>query len=146
MASGFIVLRDGRCLAVRGPIYDAVLRSIAAVMDATTSLHSWLVAQVPQEDDAELGHAFVRASDGTIISRHIDTRGLTESNRQMFDRAARLAIPTVGPHSEAADVASALKRLCDMLHMSDEGRPPLELSDWTVEAPACNDRVGPDWP
>jgi hypothetical protein len=145
MASGFVILSDGRCLAVRSAIHDAVLRAITSAIQPETSLSSWLGTQVPDEGDADLGYAFVRASDGTTITRLLDTRGLTEANRRSFERAARTAAPMSGAYAPEGDVESALNRLRLMLDMRDQGRPPLELSDWTVEASPCEMRLGPGW-
>ena len=53
MASGFIILRDGRCLSVTHAAHDAVLHSIAAAMQDATPLHAWLLTQIPVEMDVE---------------------------------------------------------------------------------------------
>lgn len=73
-------------------------------------------------------------------------RGLTDLNRRLFELAAREAKPIAGPYAPVEDVARALKRLREMLDRCDEGRPPLELSDWTIEAPLYEKRIGPGWP
>ena len=146
MASGFIILRDGRCLALRHAVHDAVLRSIAAGLDSATPFQDWLAGQVPHGDDAELGHAFVRVKDGSQVTRELDIRGLTASNQSLFERAARDATPTAGPYAPIEDVKSALQRLRKMLDSCDEGRPVVELSDWTVVAPPCETQIGPGWP
>ena len=145
MASGFIILRDGRCLSLRHAVHDAVLRSIATGLDSATAFQQWLAAQVPGATDADLGHAFVRAADGAHVSRELDTRSLTAPNQKLFERAAREAKPIPGPFAPAEDVDRGLQRLRKMLDSCDAGRPALELSDWTVEAPPCQTRVGPGW-
>ena len=144
MASGFIILRDGRCLSVRHAIHDSVLRSIASVLIGAP-LGEWLGKQVPIDTDVELGYAFVRAANGEHVSRELDTRALTESNQELFKRAAREARPIAEAYAPLADVESALNRLRKMLDLCDEGRPPLELSDWTAQAPPCEKRTGPGW-
>jgi hypothetical protein len=145
MASGCIILRDGRCLSVRQAVHDAVLRSIATVVDAKTDFHAWLARQVPIETDVELGHAFVRAEDGSHVTRELDIRGLTARNQRVFERAVREAKPIEGPFAPTEDVDWALQRLRTMLDSCDEGRPALELSDSTVEMPRCETRIGPGW-
>ena len=127
MASGFLILRDGRCLAVRHRLHDAVLRSIAAVMDDASALREWLSTQVPREDDVDLGYAFVRASNNEHVTRELDTRALTEPNRRLFERAAVHAEPIAGPYAPVDAVAFALNRLREMLRLCDEGQPPLTL-------------------
>src|SRR5262245_12579436 len=102
MASGFLILKDGRCLAVRHKLHDAVLRSLAAAMD-DSPLRAWLTTQVPREDDTELGFAFVRATNGEQVSRELDTRALTEPNRRLLERAAAQAEPIAGPYAPGED-------------------------------------------
>src|SRR6476660_9170691 len=81
VASGFIVLRDGRCLAVRSRLHDSVVRSIARAIPIGDPLREWLTKQAPGHQDAELGHAFVRTGDAVHVSRLIDTRGMTPETR-----------------------------------------------------------------
>jgi len=145
MASGFVVLRDGRCLSVVQPIHDAVLRSIVESLPDASPFRAWLGTQVPMEDDIELGYAFVRAADGEHVSRTLDTRALTETNRKLFEDGARSALPIESAHASAEYVSRALGRLRAMLDLCDQGSPPLELSDWRVEAPPCDQKIGPGW-
>lgn len=145
MASGFIILRDGRCLSVRHAIHDGVLWSIAAAIDDANPLGAWLTTQVPKDGDIDAGYVFIRAGNGERVSRVLDIRALTESNRSLFELAAFKAEPIAGPRAPAEDVAFALNRLREMLRLCDEGRHPLELSDWTIEAPPCEKRIGPGW-
>ena len=146
MASGFIVLRDGRCFAVHQPLHDAVVRSLLQGMAGDDPLRDWLVTQVPSEGDVELGYAFVRKLDGEHVARKLDVRGFTESNQATFERAALTAEPIAGPFAPLEQVASALERLREMIKRSRAGEPPLELSDWTTEAPESVTRIGPGWP
>jgi hypothetical protein len=145
MASGFIIFRDGRCLSVRHATHDALLRSVAAAIEEDAPLRAWLLSQVPDPADVELGYAFVRASDGASVVRELDLRGLTEANRGLFENAARWAEPIAGPYAPVEDVAWVLNRFRDMLDRCDRGEPPLELSDWTCEAPPVEKRIGPGW-
>lgn len=137
-------MRDGRCLSVRHAIHDSLLRSIATVLEGTP-LAAWLGTQVPMNTDVELGHSFARAANGEHVSRELDTRAFTELNQKLFERAAREAKPIAGPEAPVEDVEFALNRLRKMLDSCDEGRPPLELSDWTIEAPPNEMRMGPGW-
>ena len=144
MACGFLVLRDGRCLSVRWRLHDSVLRSIARALAPADPLRAWLLTQLPREDDHELGFAFVRADDGVHVSRHIDTRCLHPDTLERLEMAARLADPSEEPFTD--DVKECLARLSTMLAYCDEGRPPLDLSDWTVIEPPDDARIGPGWP
>ena len=96
------------------------------------------------EQDQELGYAFVRASDGVHVSRIIDTRGMIPEIQRRFEMAARVAEPTDEPEHE--EVENCLARLKMMLAYCDEGRPPLEFSDWRELTPPPNERIGPGWP
>lgn len=59
MASGFIILTDGRCLSVRHKVHDAVVRSIAAAIDQAAPLADWLRRQGRAQQDRDLGHVFL---------------------------------------------------------------------------------------
>jgi hypothetical protein len=145
LASGFIILKDGRCLAVRNATYDALLRSVMAAMEDGSSLRAWLHDQIPSALDDDFGYAFIRATDGEHVDRYLDLRGLTAANRSVFDIAVRRAEPVEGPFAPVEDVIWALQRFREMLDRCDRGEPPLELSDWTCEAPPVERRIGPDW-
>jgi hypothetical protein len=55
MASGFIVLSDGRCFARGWSAYDEVLRAVAAELHG--EFQEWLVSLVPNtEDEEHLGY------------------------------------------------------------------------------------------
>lgn len=142
MASGFIVLRDGRCFAVRSQLHDAVLRSIARALPNEDVLREWLTRQVPSDQDHEMGHAFVRAADDVHVSRSIDTRAMAPEVRQRFEHGVRVATSTGEPNHE--DLDRCLSRLQMMLGLCDQGQPPLELSDWRVLTPPPDERIGPD--
>jgi hypothetical protein len=143
MASGFIVLRDGRCLSVRWPVHDAVLRAIVEKLDERSPLALWLAEQLPRDGDVELSYAFVRENDGEQVARAVDVRGLTDENRTAFEEAALIAARS----AEGIDavVRAALDRLRRMIECARAGEPPLELSDWTTVAPPCTVRSGPGW-
>lgn len=145
MASGFIILRDGRCFSVRWTIHDVVFQSVAEAMNEGTPLRNWLCDQIPSPLDVEMGYGFIRTSDGEHISRSIDLRGMTEANQKLFETAARRAKPIPVPPAAVESVNRALRRLREMLDRCDSGEPPLSLSDWTVEAPPVEERVGPGW-
>ena len=85
----------------------------------------------------------MRADDEEHVSRCIDTRCLHPDTRQRFEMAVRLA--ESGEEPFADDVNRCLGRLRTMLAYCDEGRPPLDPSDWTVIAPPNDERIGPGW-
>jgi hypothetical protein len=145
MASGFIILSDGRCLSVQGALHDALLQSVAAAMEDDLPLRAWLNSQVPGPLDVELGYGFVRTADGEQVVRMLDLRGLTEANRRLFENAVRRAEPVAGAFAPVEAVSWVLERFREMLDRCDRGEPPLELSDWTCEAPPVERRIGPGW-
>jgi hypothetical protein len=144
MASGFIILHDNRCLAVRHALHDAVLLSVAAQLAVGDQLREWLRGQIPSDGDTDLGYASVR-SDGEHVERVLDLRGLTAENQSLFVAAARSCKPLASVRAPATDVEACLRRLRAMLAASERGDPPLALSDWTRLAPPCERRIGPGW-
>src|SRR6476620_5739687 len=85
MASGFIVLPDGRCFSRRWSAHDTVLRAIADQV-SNEPLRQWLLEQLPgPNDEDEVGYgAWFRKSDSNIIVRSIDLRLMTIENQQLF--------------------------------------------------------------
>jgi hypothetical protein len=138
MAAGFVILKDGRCFSVPSAAHDRALRAVLDAMGVDEPLRRWLDEQLPSDGDTELGYAFVRKSDGEHVSRHLDLRGLTELNREVFEEAA---LDT----ERTNESDPALLRLRQMIRYCRAGAPPLELSDWTVEAPPGPRRIGPGW-
>ena len=145
MASGFIVLGDGRCLAVHYPVYDAVLRSISCALSQLDPLRGWLDTQLPGEVDVELGFAFVRLANGEQVLRYLDVRGLTDPNQTKFEDAALIAQPSAGPHATFELVEVAISRLRDMIESRRAGASPLALSDWTTQPAEPVEKIGPGW-
>jgi hypothetical protein len=126
VASGFLVLADGRCYAPRWAFYDAVLRAVAAAIDDTAegrALRVWLLAQLPGPQDIQhIGHGpWVRASDEQTIERFLDVRVLTPQNQR------------------------CLLDLGDMVARADRGEPPLSRSDWREVLHSQGRRIGPGW-
>src|SRR5262245_15675089 len=129
MASGFLVLPDGRCLARRWRAHDTVLRWIAdalAADPAASRLEAWLRRQIPGPDDIEeLGFgAFLRRRNGTeeVVLKHLDLRRLAPEQQRLFCDAAKRARQVV-PDDEWARVC--LDDLVDMIERGERGEPPL---------------------
>ncbi len=153
MASGFIILQDGRCFAKRWWCYDAVLREIINELTRDPQepeLAAWLGSLLPSlEDEQELGYgAWLRQSDGEIIARHLDIRELTEANQHLFNEAARRALSRLkaaGSSKLTEDVNACLPLLVEMIERAERGEHPLSLSDWVNVEPASGKRSGPGW-
>lgn len=144
MASGFLVLPDGRCLARRWTAHDEVLRAVAEEV-RDTALRDWILSQLPGPDDeVELGYgAWLRAADEQVIPRHIDLRLMTAQNQRLFCDAARKAASV--PRSDES-LSHILDVLDDMIQRMDREEPPLSRSDFTRVTPPENTRIGPGWP
>jgi hypothetical protein len=100
MASGFLVLADGRCLARRTTAYDEVLRVLAdelannlAADPGPAPLHAWLLSLLPGPDDYHhLGYGpWLRDSDQVTVERFLDLRELMLDNQRRVHDAARRA-------------------------------------------------------
>ncbi len=92
MASGFLVLPDGRCFSSRSYFHDAVLTEINELM-SEPNLRHWLTEQLPGPDDTvDFGWGWLRASDQSTILRFIDLRLMTGKNQLLIlDAAMRAA-------------------------------------------------------
>jgi hypothetical protein len=153
VASGFLILADGRCFARRWWAYDAVIKAVAEQLDQSTvggALAAWLLALLPgPEDQEEIGYGpWIRASDNQSIERKLDLRELTAENRALFHNAARKA----GERAQSPDATdwpdwlrSCLIDLSEMVERADRGEPPLGKSDWREVVPSEGKRVGPGW-
>ena len=153
MASGFIILQDGRCFAKRWWRYDAVLREVITELNCNQQeqeLAIWLSSLLPGPDDEEeLGYgAWLRKSDGEIISRHLDLRELTGANQYRFNQAVRRALTRLEetkPNNLTEDMITCVSLITDMIECAERGEPPLSLSDWVCVEPPSGKRLGPGW-
>jgi hypothetical protein len=144
MASGFIVLPDGRCFSRRWSAHDVVLRAVAAHVTAAP-LREWLLSQLPgPNDEEELGYgAWGRASDNASVLRFIDLRLMTSENQGLFCEAVKRA--AAAPHDEEW-LGRCLNDFADMVARMERGEPPLSKSDWVEVVPPEGERIGPGWP
>src|SRR5689334_15154167 len=148
MASGFIVLTDGRCFSPTSRLYDLTLLMVADQLsesDAERTLRDWLLTLVPTSADTDLGYVFVRASDQQIVQRMIDVRELTLENQHLFHEAARRAGQRMQSESgeEAHWARMCAVELADMVSRADRGEPPLSHSHWTKVIPSEGRKLGP---
>ncbi|MDB5353477.1 MAG: hypothetical protein JWN86_4724, partial [Planctomycetota bacterium] len=95
VASGSLVLPDGRCFAPRWSSYDAVLRAVADELEApeAADLRGWLLGLLPGPADEEhVGYGpWYRAADGQLIERTLDLRELTPTNPSLICEAGKQA-------------------------------------------------------
>lgn len=153
MASGFLVLADGRCLAVRWLLYDEVLRAVSDELNRSSeaeALREWLHTMLPksgEEEDIGRG-AWVRSADGVVVKRFLDVRGLTPRNQRLFHEAALRAgkrAATEGPREPLDLRHSALVHLLELVERAERGEPALSLSDWREVVPPEGRKLGPGW-
>jgi hypothetical protein len=144
MASGFIVLSDGRCFSRRWWAHDAVLSAITDQVSAPP-LRQWILAQLPgPNDEEELGYgAWFRHSDQTAIVRSIDLRLMTVENQRLFCDAVKRAASL---HHEDEWLERSLSEFADMVARMERGELPLSKSDWVEVVPPKDERIGPGWP
>jgi hypothetical protein len=147
MASGFLVLPDGRCLTRRWSAYDEVLRAVAKELgeqQAAQQLKRWLLDQLPSAgDEEELGYgAWFRTADQQVVVRHVDLRQMTVENQNLFCEAAKRAA-LVGNTQEW--LRGCLCDLADMVARGERGEPPLSKSDWREVVPPNGGPIGPGW-
>ena len=90
MASGFIILQDRSCLAVRWTGYDALIRIVLRELGDSVGareLTTILVAKIPPEgmdEGLEMGWGFMDEEQRDTIERSLDLRGLSEDHHQLF--------------------------------------------------------------
>ena len=141
MASGFLVLSDGRCFAKSWSFHDRVLLRTAEQLPANSSLRAWLLEQLPGPTDLELGHgSWYRAKDGVHVERYLDLREFTPEIQAQFTDAVLRAV-------EVADASerALMSELADMVARQRRGEPPLSRSDWQELVPSRGRKIGPGW-
>ena len=153
MASGFLILADGRCLAVRWHYFDLTLRAVAEALDDSVheqSLRKWLLTLLPEPSGIdELGYgAWLRSKDQQVIRKYLDVRELTLENQRLFHQAA-LRAGEKAVLAEATNwdpmLVDCLVHLLDMVERADRGEVPSSLSDWTQVKPPEGRKIGPGW-
>lgn len=144
MASGFIILKDGRSATPRYTLYDLLLQTIAAQLPEG-EFREWLIAQTAGDTDEESGFGgFYRGEESDYIKRWLDLRELTEENQTLFWKAVQSAVDST-PDNEI--VADWLQKMLKMNSLIEAGDHPDNLSDWRkgyVEPPSGL-KSGPGW-
>jgi len=144
MASGFIILKDGRSATPRYTLYDVLLQSIASHLPEG-EFREWLKSQTADETDEESGFGgFYRGEASEYIKRWLDLRELTEENQNLFWKAVQSAVEAA-PDNEM--VVDWLQKMLQMNRLIEAGDHPDNLSDWRkgyVEPPSGL-KSGPGW-
>ena len=149
MASGFLVLTDGRCFARRWSTYDHVIRAVADELahdGDEKKLKDWLYEQVPGPLDKEdVGYGpWLREADQQLIERFLDLRELTHEHQAYFLQAAKKAAARMRLFSEDW-LQKCLCDLLDMIERMEADQTPTEKSDWSEVLPSRGRKLGPGW-
>ena len=155
MASGFLILDDGRAFSVRWFAHDLFIRAIADELtesDAEKALGEWLYSLLPGPNDIEhIGYGpWVRTTDNQVVSRVFDVRELTKDNRHFFHSAAIRAHHKFTDGDESVipiDYSTTFDRLIAMLQSFRNGEPPETINDWRDEytEEPTGKQSGPGW-
>lgn len=157
MASGFIILKDGRCLSRRWTHYDYLIELAIKELSSmkgkkAEDFKGWLQTLIPQEGDEYNGYGgFIRKANGENVQRWLDLRELTTENQQLFWDSIQNTLSNLITkdklHKDNENLISLLKRFLKMKHLVDIGDNPDNLSDWVkgyIEPPSGK-RSGPGW-
>jgi len=154
MASGFIVLKDGRCFAPRWSIYDEVIRITIRELEEIEKgqeLADWLKMQIPEpedNEDNEIGWGFIDPRiNNNIVNRELDLRALTDENQQLFWKAVQKGMDklTNGAPNYSTLPVEFFEVFHKMFVLCNKGEPPMELTHWNKLADPCTEKKGPGW-
>jgi hypothetical protein len=145
MASGFLILPDGRCFSRRWACHDQILRVLANELTAEgaeLALRDWLISQLPGSDDIEeLGYgAWFRTSNQEHIVRNIDLRRMATKYQILFCEAVKRATAKT-PVDEYTSVP--ILDLADLVARYEKGEPPRSKSDSREVIPQEPGLIGP---
>ncbi len=152
MASGFIILKDGRCFGRRYTGYDEILRIAIKeleLIEKGQDLSNWLKLQIPDSEDdenADAGWGFHNSRIDEWVNRAIDLRSLTPENQELFLKAMEKGRVKINQDIDYSDLSTEyFNEFYKMIELSEKGEPPLEFSDWTKIADPCDEKNGPGW-
>ena len=151
MASGFIILNDGRCFSRHWSLYDAIIK--LAVDGLTDNINvvefkDWLQALLPGENDMYDGlGGFYRAGTDENVSRWLDLRELTDENQQLFWNALLVTQANEQFRKDNEYIVALLDTIIKMKQLADNNDPPENLSDWRdgYTQPPTGNHIGPGW-
>lgn len=151
MASGFIILKDGRCFARRWTGYDEILRIAIKelyLIEEGKDLADWLETRIPDLDDESLecGWGFYKNSTGEFLHRYLDIRSLTVKNQELFVKAIIIGRAKIHELKDEYSILNVdfFEIFFEMVALCENGNPPLEFSDWG-NIKICNNKNGPGW-
>ncbi|MGH1334752.1 MAG: hypothetical protein ACRBFS_01395 [Aureispira sp.] len=153
MASGFIILKNGRCFARRWTGYDEIIRIAITELEQIENgqeLAEWLKVQIPNTEDdesADAGWGFHNSRIDDWINRELDLRSLTQENQELFWKAIQKGKNKLTEKREDYSPLSLdfFNVFYDMFERAEKGEPPMELTDWNKVAEPCTEQNGPGW-
>lgn len=153
MASGFIILKDGRCFARRWTGYDEIIRIVITeleIIENGQALADWLNLQIPNSKDKEgedAGWGFHNSRIDEWRNRKLDLRSLTQENQVLFWLAIQKGKSKLTERGEDYSPLSLdfFNLFYEMMERAEKGEPPMELNHWIKLAEACNEKNGPGW-
>lgn len=155
MASGFIIMKDGRCFARKADVYDYVIKTVIEELrrnGRNSEFMQWLASLIPADNDIDMGYGFIRYDSGEELSRWLDLRELTADNQKAFWTSLQDSLNrnTAKLNPESQDKSTfneLLVLLLRMNYLAEIEDNPDNLSDWQkgYTEPYSNNRVGPGW-
>ena len=148
MASGFIALEDGRCWAGRWTLFDALIENITDNLTAkeTEEFKSFLKGFLPNDNDIEMGYAFIRETNGENVTRHIDLREIAPVHRTHFWSAAQSAMSKISRKKQSNEIVKEALELLLKMHKSVlRNEPPEASNDWREPGQETGNKIGPGW-
>lgn len=153
MASGFIILKDGRCFARRWTGYDEIIRiaiNELELIEDGKKLADWLRLQIPSSEDdenADAGWGFHNSRISDWITRKLDLRSLTSENQKLFWKAIKQGKINLQINGQEYSSISPefFNVFYNMFELAEKGEPPMELNDWNKLADPCTEKNGPGW-
>jgi hypothetical protein len=152
MASGFIILNDGRCWSRRWTAHDRVLEFVIEELGPKPTereFKEWLQYRIPAKGDIEMGYAFIKQDSDENIVRVLDLRELTPENQKSLWAALQKAytklVTGAGEQNEHLNII--LRRLLKMRRLAQANDNPDNFSDWVkgYVKPPSGKKSGPGW-
>ncbi len=149
MASGFIILKDGRCLARNWRTYNYIL-NLAIDEMPENELTKWLRNRIPKDVDIYDGFGgFYRNETDEHIEGKLDLRELTMKNQKQFWNAIQIALTKLIKQNniDNNDSIDLLKELLGMKKQAEIGGSLFKMNDWRngYSEPKTDIRIGPGW-
>lgn len=152
MASGFIILEDGRSYARRYTTYDIIINAVINELGDEKEdelLKSWLLTRIPVGDEdkdyIEMGWGFIRNSDEACVNRTIDDRNLKENFKKLFlEKALQAAEQAKNEGRFNNLMLNCFTDFAQMIILAKEGAPAHEFTD-TAIFELEDKKEGPGW-